>query len=181
MNAWRSGCSATPLSSDQLLVVGGFDGSNHLDSTELLDLKDPWHMIGDWLYMMMCGYMIYIYFWWIKTTGCWKFDKFVYDLIQVWKLRALGPGVDIDNWWRGYYVYSWDPPSSITESYSKDDGDSECRQIGASLFVGTEKTWSHIDMRKNWCINPSVFQMLATTTHSHSVARCLMYLFMPKG
>eukprot|EP00434_Breviolum_minutum_P006445 symbB.v1.2.005689.t1/scaffold334.1/size226555/12 len=40
MNAWRSGCSATPLSSDQLLVVGGFDGSNHLDSTELLDLKE---------------------------------------------------------------------------------------------------------------------------------------------
>ncbi|CAL1159041.1 unnamed protein product [Cladocopium goreaui] len=40
MSAWRSGCTAAPLSAEQLLVVGGFDGSNHLDSTELLDLKD---------------------------------------------------------------------------------------------------------------------------------------------
>ena len=29
---------AATLSSDQLLVVGGFDGSNHLDSTEVLDV-----------------------------------------------------------------------------------------------------------------------------------------------
>lgn len=40
MNAWRSGCTAAVLSAEQLLVVGGFDGSNHLDSTEVLDLKE---------------------------------------------------------------------------------------------------------------------------------------------
>ena len=32
---------AATLSSEQLLVVGGFDGSNHLDSTEVLDAPKP--------------------------------------------------------------------------------------------------------------------------------------------
>ena len=40
MGAWRSGCTAVRLTSQRLLVLGGFDGSNHLDSTEFLDLKD---------------------------------------------------------------------------------------------------------------------------------------------
>ena len=40
MSAWRSGCTAARLGASRLLVLGGFDGSNHLDSTELLDLKD---------------------------------------------------------------------------------------------------------------------------------------------
>ena len=48
MSAWRSGCTAAPLSAEQLLVVGGFDGSNHLDSTELLDLKETQRDGEDW-------------------------------------------------------------------------------------------------------------------------------------
>lgn len=46
MSAWRSGCTAAVLSAEQLLVVGGFDGSNHLDSTEVLDLKEPRDLQG---------------------------------------------------------------------------------------------------------------------------------------
>ncbi|CAK9066503.1 unnamed protein product [Durusdinium trenchii] len=40
MSAWRSGCTCAPLGPQQLLVVGGFDGSNHLDSTEFLGAQN---------------------------------------------------------------------------------------------------------------------------------------------
>ena len=160
MNAWRSGCSATPLSSDQLLVVGGFDGSNHLDSTELLDLKDPWHMIGDWLYgwCVDIWLYIYIYIWWIKTTGCWTFDKFVYDLIQMWKLRALLGG-DIDG---GVILFILSSPLPRSQRVVK------MMEILNVARSGPHFCWHRRDLKPHWHEEELIYQPFSFSNGSNN-------------